>query len=157
AEIEAGNVDPRTVIAVLTHDPKFDVPVLQVALPLEVAYIGAMGSLLNLTDRLERLREAGVSEEHLNRLHSPIGLDLGGRTPEETAVSIMAEVIQRHWGGTAEPRHSRDGRTRYDDVPELPENGPAYPNPRVRGYTGPAPARTAGAARRGRVRPEGVA
>ena len=122
AEVDAGNIDPRTVIAVLTHDPKFDVPVLQVALPLEVAYIGAMGSRLTHTDRLERLREAGVSEEHLNRLHSPIGLDLGGRTPEETAVSIMAEVIQRHWGGTAEPLHSREGRIHYDDVPDLPED-----------------------------------
>lgn len=122
AEVEAGNIDPRTVIAVLTHDPKFDVPVLQVALPLEVAYIGAMGSRLTHTDRLERLREAGVKEEHLNRLHSPIGLDLGGRTPEETAVSIMAEVIQRHWGGTAEPLHARDGRIHYDDVPDLPED-----------------------------------
>lgn len=122
SEVEAGNIDPRTVIAVLTHDPKFDVPVLQVALPLEVAYIGAMGSRLTHTDRLERLLEAGVKEKHLNRLHSPIGLDLGGRTPEETAVSIMAEVIQRHWGGTAEPLHTRDGRIHYDDVPDLPEN-----------------------------------
>lgn len=121
-EVGAGNVDPRTVIAVLTHDPKFDVPALEVALPLEVAYIGAMGSRLTHTDRLERLREAGMSEELLGRLHSPIGLDLGGRTPEETAVSIMAEVIQRHWGGTAEPLHSRGGRIHYDDIPDLPED-----------------------------------
>lgn len=121
-EVAAGNVDQRTVIAVLTHDPKFDVPVLQVALPLDVAYIGAMGSRLTHTDRLERLVEAGVDPELFRKLHSPIGLDLGGRTPEETAVSIMAEIIQRHWGGTAEPLHTLDGRIHYDEVPELPES-----------------------------------
>lgn len=121
-EVAAGRIDPRTVLAVLTHDPKFDVPVLQVALPLEVAYIGAMGSRLTHTDRLERLLEAGVPKELFSKLHSPIGLDLGGRTPEETAVSIMAEVIQRQWGGTAEPLHTLDGRIHYDDVPELPED-----------------------------------
>src|SRR5699024_368662 len=79
-EVAAGRVDPRTVIAVLTHDPKFDVPVLEVALPLEVAYIGAMGSRLTHTDRLERLLAAGVARELFAKLHSPIGLDLGGRT-----------------------------------------------------------------------------
>src|SRR5699024_11281962 len=71
AEAEAGRIDERTVIAVLTHDPKFDVPVLQVALPLQVAYIGAMGSRLTHEDRLARLREHDVSEEHLAKLSSP--------------------------------------------------------------------------------------
>jgi len=120
-EVDAGRIDGQTVIAVLTHDPKFDVPVLQVALPLDVAYIGAMGSRLTHHDRLERLRHAGVAEEDLQRLHSPIGLDLGGRTPEETAVSIMAEVIQKQWGGSAQPLRARDGRIHHDDVPDLPE------------------------------------
>src|SRR5699024_4342718 len=91
AEAEAGRIDERTVIAVLTHDPKFDVPVLQVALPLPVAYIGAMGSRLTHEDRLARLRAEGVRAEQLAKLSSPIGLDLGARTPEETAVSIAAE------------------------------------------------------------------
>ena len=84
----------------LTHDPKFDVPLLEVALRLpEVAYVGAMGSRRTHDDRLERLREAGLTDAELARLSSPIGLDLGARTPEETAVSIAAEIVALHWGG----------------------------------------------------------
>jgi xanthine dehydrogenase accessory factor len=93
-------VDQRTAICVLTHDPKFDVPALQVAVTTPAAYIGAMGSRRTHEDRLVRLREAGVSEQELTRIHSPIGLDLGARTPEETAVSIAAEIIQTRWGGS---------------------------------------------------------
>lgn len=104
AEAEAGRVDGRTVLAVLTHDPKFDVPLLEVALRLpEVGYIGAMGSRRTHDDRVARLREAGVSEDEIARLASPIGLDLGARTPEETAVSIAAEIISRRWGGKGAP------------------------------------------------------
>lgn len=99
AEAEAGRIDSRTVITVLTHDPKFDVPVLEKALRMGVAYVGAMGSRRTHEDRLERLREAGLSDDELARLASPIGLDLGARTPEETAVSIAAEMIQLRWGG----------------------------------------------------------
>ncbi|MGW5322466.1 XdhC family protein [Rhodococcus pyridinivorans] len=99
AEAEAGHVDARTVITVLTHDPKFDVPLLEVALRLDVAYVGAMGSRRTHDDRMERLRETGLTEEELARLSSPIGLDLGARTPEETAVSIAAEIIALRWGG----------------------------------------------------------
>ena len=116
AEVDAGRVDRRTVIAVLTHDPKFDVPVLQVALGLDVAYIGAMGSRLTHSDRLERLREAGVSEEQLATLHSPIGLDLGARTPEETAVSIAAEIIAVQWGGGRSSLREVSGRIHHDDL-----------------------------------------
>ena len=100
AEVEAGRIDPRTVVCVLTHDPKFDVPVLEVALRLpEVAYVGAMGSRRTHEDRLVRLREAGLTDAELARLSSPIGLDLGARTPEETAVSIAAEIVALQWGG----------------------------------------------------------
>ncbi|MEO7746371.1 MAG: XdhC/CoxI family protein, partial [Actinomycetota bacterium] len=99
AEAEGGRIDERTVLAVLTHDPKFDVPLLEVALRLPVAYVGAMGSRRTHDDRLARLREAGVGQDDLDRLSSPIGLDLGARTPEETAVSIAAEIIQLRWGG----------------------------------------------------------
>jgi xanthine dehydrogenase accessory factor len=99
AEAEAGRVDKRTVVAVLTHDPKFDVPVLQVALRLDLGYVGAMGSRRTHDDRLDRLREAGMTEDELSTLSSPIGLDLGARTPEETAVSIAAEIISLRWGG----------------------------------------------------------
>ena len=104
AEQEAGRIDQRTVIAVLTHDPKFDVPLLELALRLpEVAYVGAMGSRRTHDDRMARLREAGLTGEELARLSSPIGLDLGARTPEETAVSIAAEIIAGRWGGSGEP------------------------------------------------------
>jgi len=100
AESHAGRVDGRTVLCVLTHDPKFDVPLLEAALRLpDVGYIGAMGSRRTHEDRLERLREAGLTELELARLSSPIGLDLGARTPEETAVSIAAEIIAVRWGG----------------------------------------------------------
>ncbi|SEG91907.1 xanthine dehydrogenase accessory factor [Thermomonospora echinospora] len=101
--VAAGRVDERTVICVLTHDPKFDVPLLQVALRTPAAYIGAMGSRRTHGDRLRRLREAGLTDSELARLRSPIGLDLGARTPEETAVSIAAELIQLRHGGTARP------------------------------------------------------
>jgi xanthine dehydrogenase accessory factor len=102
-------VDARTIIAVLTHDPKFDVPLLEVALRTPAAYIGAMGSRRTHDDRLARLRERGVTEEEIARLRSPIGLDLGARTPEETAVSIAAEIIGLRWGGSGRPLGNTEG------------------------------------------------
>ncbi|MCZ8382257.1 XdhC family protein [Mycobacterium sp. CPCC 205372] len=106
-EKQSGKLDARTVVTVLTHDPKFDVPLLQVALRIpEIAYIGAMGSRRTHHQRLDRLRDNGLTDDELDRLHSPIGLDLGARTPEETAVSIVAEIIARRWGGSG--RHLRD-------------------------------------------------
>jgi xanthine dehydrogenase accessory factor len=108
------DVDARTVIAVLTHDPKFDVPVLEVALRTPAGYIGAMGSRRTHEDRLERLREAGLTEDELSRLRSPIGLDLGARTPEETAVSIAAELIQLRWGGSGRALTETDGRIHHE-------------------------------------------
>lgn len=114
-EVDAGRIDARTVIAVLTHDPKFDVPVLDVALRLDdLAFIGAMGSRLTHDDRIARLREAGLTDEHLSRLASPIGLDLGARTPEETAVSIAAEIIATQWGGSGDPLNELSGRIHRD-------------------------------------------
>ncbi|WP_330264161.1 XdhC/CoxI family protein [Streptomyces griseorubiginosus] len=86
-------VDARTAVCVLTHDAKFDIPLLQLALDLPVGYVGAMGSRRTHDERLRRLREVGVTQEQLARLRSPIGLDLGARTPEETAISITAEII----------------------------------------------------------------
>jgi len=114
AQAERGEIDARTAICVLTHDPKFDVPLLQVALRLPVGYVGAMGSRATHKDRLERLREAGVSDAELSRLASPIGLDLGARTPEETAVSIAAEIIARRWGGQGRPLAEVDDRIHHD-------------------------------------------
>jgi len=103
AEVAEGRVDERTVICVLTHDPKFDVPLLEIALRLPaVGYVGAMGSRRTHDDRVKRLREEGLTDVELARLASPIGLDLGARTPEETAVSIAAEIIALRWGGQGE-------------------------------------------------------
>ncbi|NUK04929.1 XdhC family protein [Streptomyces lunaelactis] len=96
-------VDGRTVMCVLTHDPKFDVPLLEVALRSPAAYIGVMGSRRTHEDRLARLRETGLDEAELERLRSPIGLDLGARTPEEVAVSIAAEIVALRWGGSGTP------------------------------------------------------
>jgi xanthine dehydrogenase accessory factor len=122
AEVDAGRIDGRTVLAVLTHDPKFDVPLLEVALRLpEVAYIGAMGSRRTHDDRLKRLREAGVTEEEIARMSSPIGLDLGARTPEETAVSIAAEIIALRWGGAGERLTELAGPIHHDDHPHPAE------------------------------------
>ncbi|MEW2331415.1 XdhC/CoxI family protein [Micromonospora chersina] len=101
--LESTTVDERTVLCVLTHDPKFDVPLLKLALRTPARYIGAMGSRRTHSDRLRRLREEGVDEAALARLSSPIGLDLGARTPEETAVAIAAEIIAKAWGGSGRP------------------------------------------------------
>jgi xanthine dehydrogenase accessory factor len=102
AEVDAGRVDERSVLCVLTHDPKFDVPLLEVALRIPVAYVGAMGSRRTHEEREDRLREAGLRDDEIARLSSPIGLDLGARTPEETAISIAAEIIAGRWGGSGE-------------------------------------------------------
>ncbi|MBD0424732.1 XdhC family protein [Streptomyces sp. TRM S81-3] len=101
--LETTQVDERTVLCVLTHDAKFDVPLLAHALTLPVAYVGAMGSRRTHEDRVTRLREAGVPQRKLDRLRSPIGLDLGARTPEETALSIAAEFVAARYGGTGRP------------------------------------------------------
>ncbi|PPS77139.1 MULTISPECIES: XdhC family protein [Streptomyces] len=98
--LEGTEVDARTVLCVLTHDAKFDVPLLKLALRLPVAYVGAMGSRRTHLDRNARLREVGVTELELSRLHSPIGLDLGARTPEETALSIASEIVAGRRGGS---------------------------------------------------------
>ncbi|MFF7840768.1 XdhC family protein [Streptomyces ossamyceticus] len=95
--------DARTVLCVLTHDAKFDVPLLRTALRMPVAYVGAMGSRRTHVDRERRLREVGLSGRELARLRSPIGLDLGARTPEETALSIAAEIVATRRGGTGVP------------------------------------------------------
>lgn len=107
AEIDAGRIGPDTALAVLTHDPKFDVPLLALALARhqarEIGYIGAMGSRRTHDLRETRLREHGLGAAELAGLHSPIGLDLGARTPQETAVSILAEIVAHRWGGSGRP------------------------------------------------------
>ncbi|MCX5197928.1 XdhC family protein [Streptomyces sp. NBC_00249] len=103
AERDAGRLDTRTAVCVLTHDAKFDVPLLTLALGLPLAYVGAMGSRRTHEERTARLRAEGVPEAALARLRSPIGLDLGGRTPEETALAIAAEFTAVRHGGSVLP------------------------------------------------------
>jgi xanthine dehydrogenase accessory factor len=91
----------RDVVCVLTHDAKFDVPALVAALDTDVGYIGAMGSRRTHADRVKRLLEAGVDHAALGRIRAPVGLDIGARTPEETAVSICAEIIAQRTGRTS--------------------------------------------------------
>ena len=101
---------PRDAVCILTHDPKFDVPAVRGALATNVGYIGVMGSRTTHAKRLERLAEVGVDDpDDLDRLMSPIGLDLGGRTPEETAISICAEIIARRTGRSARQLRAADG------------------------------------------------
>jgi xanthine dehydrogenase accessory factor len=109
-EEAAGRIDGRTVLCVLTHDARFDVPVLQEALALPaVGYVGAMGSRRTHLERLDRLRAAGVTEAQIDTLHSPIGLDIGARTPEETALSIAAEFVAERRGGSGRSLGALDG------------------------------------------------
>jgi len=109
----ADDLGPRDAICVLTHDHKFDVPAIVAALRTAVGYVGAMGSRRTHDQRVARLREAGLGDEEIARVMSPIGLDIGARTPEETAISICAEIIAKRTGrvapslrDTAGPIHS---------------------------------------------------
>ena len=112
------DVDAATVLCVLTHDPKFDIPLLETALGTPAGYIGVMGSRRTHADRHAQLLRRGVPPEQLDRLRSPIGLDLGARTPQETAVSIAAEIIAGRWGGTGRPLVSGTAPIHHD-VPAL--------------------------------------
>jgi xanthine dehydrogenase accessory factor len=100
---------PRDAICVLTHDHKFDVPAIAAAVKTGVGYLGAMGSRRTHEQRAERLREAGLTEEEIARVMSPVGLDIGARTPEETAVAICAEVIGLRTGRRAQSLRDTSG------------------------------------------------
>jgi xanthine dehydrogenase accessory factor len=102
--LERMDLNPSTSVAVLTHDPKFDEPTLRVVLSRRVGYIGAIGSRKTSEERSERLRQQGVTDEQLQRIHGPIGLNIGATSPEEMALAIMAEIVA----------------TRHGKVPSLP-------------------------------------
>jgi xanthine dehydrogenase accessory factor len=114
---------PRDAVCVLTHDPKFDVPAVVAALATNVGYLGAMGSRRTTDDRQARLREAGVDDEGLARVMGPIGLDIGARTPEETAVAICAEIIALRTGKHAPSLRDRQGPIHHDLQPVGPGGG----------------------------------
>ena len=107
--LKTAEVDGRSVITVLTHDPKFDVPVLKQALDTPAGYIGAMGSRRTHDNRTARLKEEGVTDEQLARISSPIGLDIGARTPEETAIAIAAEIVALRTGHSGGRLAERSG------------------------------------------------
>jgi xanthine dehydrogenase accessory factor len=109
---------PRDAICVLTHDAKLDVPAITAALNTRVGYLGVMGNRRTHTNRIERLREAGVDDEGIERMMAPVGLDIGARTPEETAVSICAEIISRRTGHEVPSLRDRGGpiHARGDEV-----------------------------------------
>ena len=115
AEVGA-DLGPRDAVCVLTHDPKFDVPAVVAALDTDVGYLGAMGSRRTHEDRMARLLEAGVDGDALSRVMGPIGLDIGARTPEETAVAICAEIIALRTGREAPSLKDREGPIHRDLV-----------------------------------------
>ena len=99
--------DPNDAVAVLTHDVKFDEPAIVEALKRGCRYVGAVGSRKTQADRRRRLLELGVSQEALAGLRGPVGLDLGGRQPPETALAILAEVVAERYGGSGVPMRER--------------------------------------------------
>jgi xanthine dehydrogenase accessory factor len=115
-----GGLTARDTVCVLTHDAKFDVPALVAALATDVGYIGAMGSRRTHAERIVRLEEAGVDAASLLRIRAPIGLDIGARTPEETAVSICSEIIAQRTGGyDARPLSVTEGPIHGGDTEPL--------------------------------------
>jgi xanthine dehydrogenase accessory factor len=107
--LQGQELGPRDVVLVFTHDPKFDEPALKAALATDAGYVGALGSRRTQERRAERLREAGLDEQSIARIHAPCGLDVGARTPSETAISILAEVIAVRTGRTGESLRDTSG------------------------------------------------
>lgn len=106
---EHGRLDDRSAIVVCTHDPKFDEPALAAALDTPAGFIGALGSRTTSAERFDRLRARGISDSRLRRIHSPVGLDLGGASPAETAVSVAAQMIAVARGRSAAPLRDTSG------------------------------------------------
>jgi xanthine dehydrogenase accessory factor len=114
--LQGAPISRRTAIVILTHDPKFDIPVLQVALKSPAGYIGAMGSRRTHEKRKQNLREVGITDEEMARVHAPLGLDVGARTPEETAVSIMGQIIALRTGRAGGHLDQASGRIHAEPV-----------------------------------------
>ncbi|WP_457963538.1 XdhC family protein [Arthrobacter sp. D1-29] len=145
AEAAAGHLDPRTVICVLTHDPKFDIPLLEAALALDVAFVGALGSRRSHLQRVDALLAARVPPEQIAQLHSPLGLDLGAVTPAEVAVSVAAEIIAaRNPAASHQPLRETAGPIHQALIHQAPDHqqaaarpapNPLVPNPLVQQET----------------------
>lgn len=128
-EAAEGRLDRRSVLCVLSHDPKFDLPLLKTALGLDLAYVGAMGSRRSHLQRVDDLLDAGVRPEQIAQLHSPIGLDLGAGTPAEVAVSITAEIIAaRSRTAPGLPLRDTSGPIHQHPLPPQPAADPASPH-----------------------------
>ncbi len=110
---------PNDAVAILSHDVKFDEPAIVEALRRGCRYVGAVGSRKTQADRRARLLAAGVSEDDLARLHGPVGLDLGGRAPAETALAILAEVVAERYGGSGVPLHDKAATIRVTPEPSV--------------------------------------
>ncbi|GAA1977860.1 XdhC family protein [Microbacterium pumilum] len=109
ADLDPATLDARTAVCVLTHDERVDIPALKVALGLPVGFVGAMGARSTVAHRMTLLRAAGVDEVTLARLHSPLGLDLGGSSPLESAVAVVAEIVASRYGGPGAPLRETEG------------------------------------------------
>jgi xanthine dehydrogenase accessory factor len=116
--LQGQDLGPRDVVLVFTHDPKFDEPALTAALATGAGYIGALGSRRTQERRAERLREAGLDEQSIARIHAPCGLDVGARTPSETAISVLAEVIAVRTGRTGESLRDTSGPIHPEAAPD---------------------------------------
>ncbi|WP_418277455.1 XdhC family protein [Isoptericola jiangsuensis] len=110
ASLDGADTDARTAVCVLTHDERLDVPAIRTALSMPVGFVGALGARSTVAHRATLLRAAGVGEVDLARLHSPLGLDLRGTTPEETALSVLAEIVASRHGGSGVPLRETSGR-----------------------------------------------
>jgi xanthine dehydrogenase accessory factor len=114
--LEGVELGQRDVVLVFTHDPKLDVPAVQAALATNAGYIGALGSRRTTEDRNRRLRDVGVTDEELERIHAPCGLDIGASTVEETAVAVLAEIIAARSGRRGQPLREAEGSIRHADT-----------------------------------------
>lgn len=125
----ADDIDERTAICVLTHDVRLDIPALRAALRMPVGFVGAMGARSTVARRAELLREEGVTEEELSRLHSPLGLDLGGTSPEHTAIAVLAEIVAVQHGRGGQPLREGTGplHVRADPLHDRTASGDADP------------------------------
>jgi xanthine dehydrogenase accessory factor len=114
--LEGVELGPRDAVLIFTHDPKLDVPAVQAALGTGAGYIGALGSRNTTADRNRRLRDVGVSDEEIDRIFAPCGLDIGASTVEETAVAVLAEIIAHRAGRHGMPLREAQGPIRHADT-----------------------------------------